>query len=477
MRRPPPRVRAGLFALALAAGTWGVFRAAGGDGPGATSGATEWVVGPRDVRRTVVGLGELVASRSTVVKSRLPGADARILWLVEDGSEVREGDVLVRLDASGFETDLTRARADLEAARATAEAARQVRLAEEARVEQQVAAAAAKVETARLRQRSLEWGEGPIELRRLEAETAKAKEEEQRWVGYVADLEKIVASGLDVAGELRTARRKLDELAEKRRLSEQQLSSYRDYVHPTKKEEAALELADAEAELLRARRSAGFDVLKADSDVKKARALVELLEVRVAELERHVEDATLKAPGPGLVVLRENPIEGRERKPQVGDRVFQDLPLLELPDTSSMDVRARVREIDLERLRVGQGAEVVVEAFPAHRYKAELRSLGALAQRRDGKEERYFTVNLGLVGSDRRLRPGMTARVTIVVEEQRAVLAVPREALRSSPEGLVCVVRSGGKLVARRVETGLVGDSLAEVRRGLSQGDVVVRGR
>jgi HlyD family secretion protein len=199
---------------------------------------------------------------------------------------------------------------------------------------------------------------------------------------------------------------------------------------------------------------------------------------RMRDLKRIIADATIRAPGSGLVVLRENNIEGRARKPQIGDRVYQDFPLLELPDPSTMEVRARVRELDLESLRASKAGEVLVEAVPNEVYPAELKQVGALALRRDGEEEKYFNVSLALTRLDARLRPGMTARVFLLREERPGVLAIPREYIASRGGGFVCQVRDArGRVAEKPIEMGVEGRVLTEVRSGLREGDVVVAWR
>jgi HlyD family secretion protein len=420
-------------------------------------------------------MGDLAASRSLVVKNRLPGADGRILWIIEDGTEVKEGDVLVRLDSSGFETELARLQADSSGQRAMLEAARQNRLGEVARAEQQNALAASKVAGSKLRLKTVEQGEGPMEERRLEGEFQKAQEEERRWSGYVEDLTRVQESGRNVAGELKSASEKLVELREKSALARKQLEGFREFVLPAKLEEARVAVGDAEEERRRTAEAGGHLVGRADSEIDKVRAQAVAVDARIRDLTRIIADATIRAPGSGLVVLRENSIEGRPRKPQIGDRVYQDFPLLELPDPSTMEVRARVRELDLETLRASKVGEVLVEAVPGEVYPAELKQVGALALRREGEEEKYFNVSLALTRPDARLRPGMTARVFLLREERPGVLAIPREYLASRGGGFVCQVRdTRGRVAEKPVELGVEGRVLTEIRSGLKEGDVVV---
>jgi HlyD family secretion protein len=472
---------AALAAAGVLAGLAGIWLFGPGPSRAARRGesrAQTWVVKRTDVRSGVWAMGELAASRSTVVKNRLPGADGRILWIVDDGADVKEGDVLVRLDSSGFEAELASLRADSSGQKAMLEAARQSRLGEMARVEQQNAVAASKVSGAKLRQKTVEQGEGPMEERRLEGEFQKAQEEERRWHGYVEDLTRVQESGRNVAGELKSASERLVELREKSALAKKQLGGFREFVLPAKLEEARVAIGDAEAERRRTEEAGQHAIGRADSEIDKVRAQAFAVDSRIRDLERIVADATIRAPGSGLVVLRENNIEGRARKPQIGDRVYQDFPLLELPDPSTMEVRARVRELDLESLRASKAGEVLVEAVPNEVYPAELKQVGALALRKEGEEEKYFNVSLALTRSDLRLRPGMTARVFLLREERPGVLAIPREYIARREGGFVCQVRdSRGRLAERPIELGVEGRILTEVRSGLREGDVVVAWR
>ena len=465
-------------ALSAAAGIWLI-----GPGPSRASRrgdetARTWVVKRADVKSGVWAMGDLASSRSVIVKNRLPGADGRILWIVDDGAEVKEGDVLVRLDSSGFEVELKRLESEFASQKAVVEAARQSRLGEQSRAEQQNASAASKVAGAKLKMKTVEQGEGPMEERRLEGEFQKAQEEERRWQGYVEDLTKVQESGRNVAGELKSASATLVELREKSALAKKQLEGYREFVLPGKLEEARAAVGDAEEERRRTEEAGRHAAGRADAEIEKVRAQSAAIDARIRDLTRIIADATIRAPGAGLVVLRENNIEGRLRKPQVGDRVYQDFPLLELPDPSAMEVRARIREMDLESLRASKAGEVLVEAVPREVYPAELKQVGALALRRDGEDEKYFNVSLALTRSDSRLRPGMTARVFLLREERPGVLAIPREFLASRGGGFVCQVRdSRGRVTERPVEVGAEGRTLTEVRSGLKEGDVVVAWR
>ena len=256
----------GIAALWLI-GPWPSRASRGGEEPNRT-----WVVKQTDVRSGVWAMGELAASRSVVVKNRLPGADGRILWIVDDGVEVKEGDVLVRLDSSGFEAELARLRAEL----VEPEGDGRGRTPEPARggdadraAERRGSFKGGRREPA---QKTLEQGEGPMEEGKLQAELQKAQEEEKRWKGYVEDLTRVQESGRNVAGELKTASEKLSSFARRRRSRESSSKGSRSSSSPPGSRRRASASATRRRSAAGSEEAGRYAVGRADSEIEKARA-------------------------------------------------------------------------------------------------------------------------------------------------------------------------------------------------------------
>jgi HlyD family secretion protein len=163
------------------------------------------------------------------------------------------------------------------------------------------------------------------------------------------------------------------------------------------------------------------------------------------------------------VVYKDVFFGSEQRKPQVGDQVWSNQPLLILPDVSKMVVETRVRETDIHKVERQQKVAVTVDAYPAARLNGAVTLIGSLAQEeRERRGTKFFDVTLELSESDSRLRPGMTARVEIQVEERARALYVPLEAV---------FVREGKNLVYVQ---GLGGPRTREVALGPSNNDFVV---
>jgi HlyD family secretion protein len=164
----------------------------------------------------------------------------------------------------------------------------------------------------------------------------------------------------------------------------------------------------------------------------------------------------VRADVPGIVVYRDVFFGSEQRKPQVGDQVWANQPLLILPDISKMVVETRVRETDIHKVEKNQNVTVRVQAYPDLKLSGKVTLVGTLAQ--EEKERRgvkFFGVTIQINESEPRLRPGMTAAIEIQVERRAQTLRVPLEAVFERDGQHLCYVATRPGLVAREVVVGL----------------------
>jgi HlyD family secretion protein len=169
------------------------------------------------------------------------------------------------------------------------------------------------------------------------------------------------------------------------------------------------------------------------------------------------------------------PRDNQKRKPRAGDIVWQNQPLLYLPDISSMVVKTLVREIDLHKVSTGQKATIRVDAYPKLLLSGRVTSIGVMASEGGGAEsgDKHFQVIVAVDGEHPDLRPGMTSRVVLHVGSARDVLSVPVQAVFNEGADRFCFVYRGQKATKVRVETGRQNEDLVEIVAGLKPGDRV----
>ena len=387
--------------------------------PGARDGVS---VRRADFELRVDSVGVLDAARGESFASAMRGDRGKIIQIADDGARVAAGDVLVRFDSTSLEADRLRFAGELRSREAVVSYVRQALEVEKTQLDKALVAAEVDVRT--------------------------SSEDEARHQAYIDDLDALGRRGVPVASEMAQARRKLQQVRTHHEKARHELERL--------KKEAVHRLGQSMAE-----------VNKAESEAASTRAA---LEQTAAELGRTV----VRASSAGFVVLHEMTVNDQRRRLRVGDTVWQGQPVLYLPDLSSMVVHARIREEDLHKVREGLAATIRVEAYPDAAFRGVVSGIGALALESNGSASgKYFQMNVALQGSDERLRPGMTARVSIVADRAQGVLAVPIPAVFYSGDQAMCFVLDGAKAGARSVTLGRRGDDLVEVVAGLAAGERV----
>jgi multidrug efflux pump subunit AcrA (membrane-fusion protein) len=223
-------------------------------------------------------------------------------------------------------------------------------------------------------------------------------------------------------------------------------------------------LAKAEEDLRAQRRSASLD--QKIKQVALVRARRDLTDV-----DRLLEDLTLRAPRDGMVQIAINRRENR--KYLVGDQAFPGWAVATLPELTSLQVRARLSDVDDGAARQGMPAECVLDAYPGKVFRGAITQVTPVA-RAEGRDStrRFFDVVITLDGAAPELmRPGMSVRVEVIRRRLDKALLVPRVAVTSWP-GKARVRVAGGREEAVDIEW--CSETACVVRGGLLEGTNVL---
>jgi HlyD family secretion protein len=184
------------------------------------------------------------------------------------------------------------------------------------------------------------------------------------------------------------------------------------------------------------------------------------------EAKSALEAATLTAPFDGTVI---------SVGAQVGDLISSNTTVVTLADLSNMRVVANVDETDISKVEVGQDVLITFDAFAGYQFWGKVLEVpleGSLVQ----NVVRYQVVASLPDMSGIALRSGMTANLTIVVGYRESVLLVPILAVRDAEQGQVVILQDSlrGSGVTAPVEVGLNDGTYVEVTKGVQEGDHVL---
>jgi membrane fusion protein (multidrug efflux system) len=192
----------------------------------------------------------------------------------------------------------------------------------------------------------------------------------------------------------------------------------------------------------------------AASNAQVAEARLKLAQARLSKMR-------LIAPFDGIVGIR---------GVSLGDYVKDGTDLVNIEDVRNLKVDFRLPERSLTQIRVGQGIDVVADALPNERWPGTIEAVNP----RIDASGRSLELRARLDNSGGKLRPGMFARVRVIIGERANALLVPEEAI--VPQGEEFFVYKVVEGAAKRVpvKLGVRRDARVEILQGIEPGDRVV---
>jgi HlyD family secretion protein len=234
------------------------------------------------------------------------------------------------------------------------------------------------------------------------------------------------------------------------------------------RQEAAANVKSAEAAL----RAAKAAIQKSQADVVAAAAREKVAAANLAHTKTMLAYSEIKAPFNGVVTQR-NVDTGHYVHPTTGGI---NAPLLVVAQTEQVRVFVDVPEMEAPLVDAGDKPDPAV---------IHVQSLGEKGI--DGKvtrtswsldrSNRSLRTEIDLPNKDGKLRPGMYAKVDILLDQRENVLTLPMTAIvREGGETFCCRIESG-KIDRKKIELGLRSGADVEVRSGLDADQLVVLAR
>jgi HlyD family secretion protein len=200
------------------------------------------------------------------------------------------------------------------------------------------------------------------------------------------------------------------------RLAELQVEKMK-FESTMQKEETQLTALQAELRLEQAQSKLESQIIIDGAEKKQ-------LELDISRKVRNLEKARadlnnlkVKAEKPGLVVYAKKWSPSGPVKVRVGDEIWGGQALISLPDLTHMRVKTYVNEVDVDKMEKGQLATIKLDALSEPTFHGRISSIANLGREKEGDRNlKVFDVEIEIEGEDNRLKPGMSATCTVIIE-------------------------------------------------------------
>lgn len=420
------------------------------------TGAVRTVVHRADLGSTLTTSGLTESGSNTIISCQLERLDFRstggtemstggasmIIDLLPEGTMVKQGDVLCRLNSTDYEELVRQQQIKVDQARTAVL---------QARLDLDVAELAVREHEEGLHKQSVEELEGEIVFGESNLERSIDR---MNWTSRM--LEKGYASlSQRATAERAVTTAKLSLLAAK-----WELENYAKFGHPKSQKVLA-----ATVEKCRYNK------------ISNERRLTRM-EERLAHYKQMVEFCTIKAPHDGFLVYATDPNKPWIPRIDVGTTVRQSQKLFFLPDLKDMTVLTYLHESVAHRVRVGMAARTTIDGLGGATLPGRVESIAPLPVAPGGwlssGEVKYFIAVVRLDKVPDGMRPGLTSHVEIDVDRREDVLAIPSQALAVRDGQDFCYVAGEDGVERRAVKIGRSTRDLLEVTSGLAEGEEVL---
>ena len=396
-----------------------------------------------EFRLEIVEPGEVESAENVEIKSKVKSRGSggvSILEIIPEGTLVKKGDFLVRLDDAGLQKELLRQRISVHQANAN------------------LVKAQADVEAAKLALQEYLSGTFRQNEEQLESAEFVAKENFRRAEEYLAYSQKLAAKGY---------------------VSEAQLEADQFAVEKAAKE---LDLAQTRLEVLRTHtqkakvNDLNASILTTEARLESARNSYELELTQEREIEDQIVNCTILSPADGEVTYANENNKGVVIAE--GEEVRENQTIIRLPDSSRLLVQAKINESRVEQVKTGMKCRITIDAIRDVELEGSVQSVSDYpwpAFDRYRAHIKEYGTKIIINDAPKGLRTGMTAKVTILSELIEDALQIPLPAVfREKGQAYCLIAGEDEELELREIELGPNNMSHAVVRSGLQEGESVV---
>ena len=396
-----------------------------------------------EFRLEIVEPGEVESAENVEIKSKVKSRGSggvSILEIIPEGTLVKKGDFLVRLDDAGLQKELLRQRISVHQANAN------------------LVKAQADVEAAKLALQEYLSGTFRQNEEQLESAEFVAKENFRRAEEYLAYSQKLAAKGYVSEAQLEA-----DQFAVEKAVKELDLAQTRLEVLRTHTQKAKVNDLNA-------------SILTTEARLESARNSYELELTQEREIEDQIVNCTILSPADGEVTYAN--VNNKGVVIAEGEEVRENQTIIRLPDSSRLLVQAKINESRVEQVKTGMKCRITIDAIRDVELEGSVQSVSDYpwpAFDRYRAHIKEYGTKIIINDAPKGLRTGMTAKVTILSELIEDALQIPLPAVfRKKGQAYCLVAGEDEELELREIELGPNNMSHAVVRSGLQEGESVV---
>lgn len=476
--------RNAFFAVAAAVCFFGLYVVIGQRGDtaeGSVKKSEVFTVREGPLTISVTQAGTLKAKDQVILKNEVEG-QAQIIFLIEEGTVVKEGDLLVELDASQLVDGRVDQLIQVQNSEATFISDRENLEVVKNQAESDVSAARLAYQFAQEDLKKYVEGDYPMLVKEAEAKIALSMSEQSRTKEQLLGSQRLLDEGFLTSIEFDEDKATAERAQLDLELAQSSLALLKDYTYTRQMTELQSAIEEAERALRRAELKASADVVQAEAKLRAGESEFARQKDKLAKLDEQIKKAKIYAPSGGLVIHATTADGGgwrsRNEPLDEGQTVRERQELIYLPTANEMTAEVRVHESNLNKIKTGMGVRITIDALPEQSFTGHITRIAPLPDAQSSfmnPDLKEYVTQIEIEGSNPNLRTGMTCQAEIMVAKFDKATYVPVQSVfmvKGKPTAFIST--GGGGYEERPVEIGLDNNRMLQIASGLKPGENVL---
>jgi HlyD family secretion protein len=469
----------GIVVLGLV--TWGVLSLL--MDKDAESSIQKYTVKQGPLKISIAETGTIQPKEKLVVKNEVEGSTA-ITYIVDEGSTIKKGDLMIRLDSSTLSDKKVDQEIQVQKAEASNIAAIENYEVTKNQAQSDIESAKLAYDFAQLDLKKYIEGEYPDKLKEAESNITVSEEEVAQARDTLDWSKKLYEEGYLSQSELEkdTLSYTRKQLAVELKKAAKELLV--NYTHKRQMAKLQSDVTQAKSALERTTRKATANVAQAEAKKAAMQAEYERQSAKLQKYKNQLEKTEIYAPADGTIIYATSAEQSQHRhgsrtEPlKVGNNVQERQELIHLPTISGFTVTMSIPESNIDKIKVGLPAQITVDSIPNVIYTGAVTSVSNVVN----AEEAYMNSDLKVYdtvitlengGNMDLLHSGMSCSAEIIIDQYEKAIYVPIQAVMSVGGKPTVFMVKGDKLKPRTVETGLDNNTVIRIASGLEPGDII----
>lgn len=423
--------------------------------------------------------GTIQPTEQVIIKSEVEG-QAQLLYVIEEGARVKEGQLLAELDGSGLNDSLADQNIRVKNGEADFIRARESLAVTRNRTESDISLAALDARFAKEDLKQYTKGTYKRDLMSAESKITIAEEELQLAQKRLEWSEKLFKENYISQSE-----RDSDRLACQRaeldlKLAREDLEILKTFTYKREVTRLESDILQKDKALERVKLKSSADIIQAKADLHAAESALEQQKEKAKKLKEQIELTKIYAPQAGMVVYATSTRHrrrGRNEPLEAGQTVNERQELIHLPTADEVKVVVDIHETDLGMVRLGLPVVITVDSMREKRFFGKITKIAPLpnaTSRWLNPDLTVYRTEILVTGRHPELRTGVNCMAEVIIDRYDDARYVPVQAVVRVNDESVVYVPGEESPEKKKVVTGLDNNRMIRILEGLKEGEAVL---